>query len=227
MQATAKLATTTENLKSGLPDRLIALARQRRPYVIVLMHLVMFAVANYCAFWLRFDGNIPPVYLQLWKSSLPVLIAIRMLVFFPFRLYGGLWRYTSIHELRKITIAVVTGTSAFLLIQAVVGHTSYPRSIYLVDSLLLIFLMGGARLVPRIARESWKRRARAKTVLVYGAGDAGEMIVRDMKNNPHYDKEPVGFIDDDETKVGVVIHGVPVLGTRRDLPDILRRTNVS
>src|SRR5215831_5436556 len=222
--------TSKNNLETGLSElfgKAIALGRERRFYVLVLLHLVMAGVANYSAFWLRFDGHIPPQYMELWKWGLPVLVAIRLVIFFPFRLYGGLWRYTSIHDLRRIVLAVGTGTLIFAFMEIFAGNTSYPRSVYLVDSLILIFLMGGARIGRRMVRDSRKPGKKSKTVLVYGAGDAGEMIVRDMKNNPHYDKEPVGFIDDDETKVGVAIHGVPVLGTRRDLPDILRRTNVS
>src|SRR5215470_5277507 len=221
--------TSKNNLETGLSElfgKAIALGRQRRFYVLLLLHLVMAGLANYWAFWLRFDGHIPPQYVELWKWGLPVLVAIRLVIFFPFRLYGGLWRYTSIHDLRRILVAVSTGTLIFAFMQTLAG-TSYPRSIYLVDSLILIFLMGGARLGRRMLRDSRKPGKKSKTVLVYGAGDAGEMIVRDMKNNPFYDKEPIGFIDDDKSKLGVAIHGIPVLGTRRDLPSILRRNNVS
>jgi FlaA1/EpsC-like NDP-sugar epimerase len=222
--------TSKNDLETGLSElfgKAIALGGQRRFYVLVLLHLVMAGVANYSAFWLRFDGHIPPQYMELWKWGLPVLVAIRLVIFFPFRLYGGLWRYTSIHDLRRIVLAVGTGTVIFAFMEIFAGNTSYPRSIYLVDSLILIFLMGGARVGRKMLRDSRKPGKKSKTVLVYGAGDAGEMIVRDMKNNPFYDKEPLGFIDDDKTKLGVSIHGINVLGTRRDLPSILRLNNVS
>src|SRR5207253_1287865 len=103
---------------------------------------------------------------------------------------------------------------------------AYPRSIYFLDCLLLISMLGGIRLSRRLYREVRKTDA-TRRVLIYGAGDAGELIVRDMKNNPFYDMEPVGFVDDDRTKVGLRIHGVPVLGTRSDLSDILRNTKAS
>ena len=182
--------TSKNNLETGLSElvgKAIALGRQRRFYVLVLLHLVMAGVANYSAFWLRFDGHIPPQYMELWKWGLPVLVAIRLVIFFPFRLYGGLWRYTSIHDLRRIVLAVGTGTLIFAFMEIFAGNTSYPRSVYLVDSLILIFLMGGARVGRRMLRDSRKPGKKSKTVLVYGAGDAGEMIVRDMKNNPFYD----------------------------------------
>src|SRR5215475_8236086 len=222
--------TSKNNLETGLSElfgKAIVLGRQRRFYVLLLLHLVMAGVANYSAFWLRFDGHIPPKYLELWRLGLPVLVAIRLVIFFPFRLYGGLWRYTSIHDLRRILLGVSTGTLIFAFMQIFAGNTSYPRSIYLVDSLILIFLMGGARVGRRMVRDGRKPGKKSKTVLVYGAGDAGEMIVRDMKNNRFYDKEPIGFIDDDKSKHDVAIHGIPVLGTRRDLPSILRFNNVS
>src|SRR5215471_4283712 len=204
---------TSKNIETGpsqLFGKAIALGRQRRFYVLLLLHLVMAGVANYSAFWLRFDGHILPQYMELWKRGLPVLVAIRLVVFFPFRLYGGLWRYTSIHDLRRILLAVSTGTLIFAFMQIFAGNTSYPRSIYLVDSLILIFLMGGARVGQRMVRDSRRGGKKSKTVLVYGAGDAGEMIVRDMKNNRFYDKKPIGFIDDDKSKRGVAIHGIPV-----------------
>jgi FlaA1/EpsC-like NDP-sugar epimerase len=80
----------------------------------------------------------------------------------------------------------------------------------------------------RIAREitQVKRPGQLKQLLIFGAGDAGEMIVRDMKKNPSYNYEPIGFLDDDQAKVGRRIHGVAVLGTRKDLPWILNTHGV-
>ena len=101
---------------------------------------------------------------------------------------------------------------------------SYPRSIFFVDTLVLIFLLGGIRMSRRFynALPGFSRR---KRVLIYGAGDTGEMIVRDMKSHTKlYNYRPVGFIDDDPSKIGDRIHGVRVLGTRKDLQDIVAST---
>ena len=197
--------------------------RYRRP-IVVIVHGGLIFLANYLAFWLRFDGDIPGQYQNVMLRMLPWLVAIRCLIFVPFRLYEGLWRYTGIWDLRNIIGGVFISTGLFYaLVYGMIGLTRYPRSVFLIDSILLIGLMGGIRLGRRIYRELGDVE-REKRVLIYGAGDAGEMVVRQMRNDPRYESEPVGFVDDDSAKVGQRIHGVPVLGTRRDLPAIMVKT---
>ncbi len=194
------------------------LVRNRRTLVVAI-HLAFIVLSSYCAFWLRFDGSIPAVELALFVDLLPTLICIRGLMFVPFRLYSGLWRYTSISDLRNLLAAVACSTVIFyLLVHHALGVLHYPRSIFIIDSLLLMFMLGGVRLIRRVHREVVHPSGRTR-VLIFGAGDAGEMTVRDMKRYGDY--EPIGFVDDDRMKVGKRIHGIPVLGTRADLSQIM------
>lgn len=197
------------------------LHRFRRP-LVVLIHVSLVVLANYLAFWLRFDGVIPPEDWGLFIQMLPWLLAVRGLTFLPFRLYEGLWRYTSIWDLRNIIAGVGLSSGLFYaLVHGLFGATGYPRSVFLIDSILLVFLLGGVRMARRIYRELGPLD-REKRILIYGAGDAGEMIVRDIKNNAFYQYDAIGFIDDDPAKVGQRIHGLKVLGTRAALPSIIR-----
>ena len=190
-------------------------------WLVIVIHLLFVVIANYWAFWLRFDGQIPAREMSILVQMLPWLLVIRGVMFVPFRFYRGLWRYTGIYDLRDLSLGVAVSTFMFyLLVHWGFGLHDYPRSVFVVDSMLLVFMLGGLRLARRIQREQRHSR-RKKRVLVYGAGDAGEMIVRDMKK--HVDYQPVGFIDDDIRKVGHRIHGVNVLGTRESLPMLVSR----
>jgi len=152
---------------------------------------------------------------------------IRGLTFVPLQLYKGLWRYTGIWDLRNVIVGVTGSTVLFyILVHWIFGLRGYPLSIFIIDSLLLIFLMGGVRLARRLFF-GLKLASSGKQVLIYGAGDAGEMIVRAIRNNGgSYDYQPIGFIDDDPSKVGRWIHGVPVLGPRDKMPGILQSNQV-
>ena len=110
---------------------------------------------------------------------------------------------------------------------ALTPYSFRPKVVRKLVSHYLICLMSGIRLSRRVVRELGVRRVGARRILILGAGDAGEMIVREMTQNKGYDAEPVGFIDDDERKVGQRIHGVPVLGTRANLVEIVERRRPS
>lgn len=198
----------------------------RRP-LIVGFHIVLIVLANYLAFWIRFDGVITDEVKSLFIEMIPWLVVIRGLTFVPLQLYKGLWRYTGIWDLRNVIVGVTGSTVLFyILVHWIFGLRGYPLSIFIIDSLLLIFLMGGVRLARRLFF-GLKLASSGKQVLIYGAGDAGEMIVRAIRNNGgSYDYQPIGFIDDDPSKVGRWIHGVPVLGPRDKMPGILQSNQV-
>lgn len=192
----------------------------RRPAVVIL-HLVVAALANWLAFWLRFDGLVPSWAYVLQMQLLPVLLLVRAGTFVQFRLYQGMWRYTSLWDLCTLGAAAATGTVLFYGVTRFgLGVVAYPRSVYLIDTLLLVVMLGGSRLLPRLYRE-YMHAGDESRVLVFGAGDAGEAIVRSLNSSPVRGYRPIGFIDDDPAKTGRYIHGVPVLGTRDQISNIM------
>ena len=159
-------------------------------------------LSNYLAGYMQLDWRGSPLQSREHLETVLWLVAVRLLTFIPFRLYEGMWRYTSVRDLLNIVAAVAISTSVHYATQRwILGATVYVGSVYVLDSLLLIFFLGGIRLVRRFHREL-SRLVPEKRVLIYGAGDAGEMIVRDMRHNDFYRYEPMGFIDDDPVKVG-------------------------
>jgi FlaA1/EpsC-like NDP-sugar epimerase len=203
----------------ALPDSLL----RYRSVLIWAFHMGLAIASSYVAFSVRFDGVIPPYYAALFKDSLAALLVARGSFFIVFRMYEGLWRYTSVRDLLNILLSVALSSLAFLLfIEDVVGLTQYPRSILLIDALLLAGFSGGVRFIARAHRDLVAGTGGRK-VLIYGAGDAGEAVAREIRLRLSTDYNPVGFVDDDRTKVGARIHGIPVLGTREELPAILKR----
>jgi FlaA1/EpsC-like NDP-sugar epimerase len=205
---------------------LTRLTRQKgigRYATILVTHSALAAVSNALAFWLRFEGRIPAHEAELLLRTLPVLITLRAAAFLVFRLHQEVWAYTGLSEVRAISKGVVFSTLAFAAaLHVLIPGAGYPRSVFVIDSLLLICLIVGVQLSGSMLKELTHKRP-VNRVLIWGAGDTGEMLVRDMKSNPHYRYDPVGFVDDNPEKTGWRIHGVPVLGARDTLAGIVGR----
>ncbi len=190
-----------------------------RRALLVAVQLGLVVASNYLAFALRFDGDVPAVEFARFLDLLPWVVAVRGLAFVPFRVYEGLWKYTSISDLLNIFASVTVGTVVCGVLVALPPFFGYPRSVLIIDSLLLLIMLLGLRVSRRIADRLGRAKG-SRRVLIFGAGDAGAMIVRDMQDHD-YGYEPVGFIDDNAAKAGKYIHGVRVLGNRTDLSRLI------
>jgi FlaA1/EpsC-like NDP-sugar epimerase/lipopolysaccharide/colanic/teichoic acid biosynthesis glycosyltransferase len=198
----------------------LLIVKCRRPFIVLLDVALIFA-ANYLAFVLRFDGKLSSQEIEQFQETILPLIGIRAVAFSFFGLHAGLWRYTSIYDLQSIVSGVLTSTMLFYgWVNWGIEIGNYPRSIFIIDSLLLIGFLTGVRLPSRIFREKMIYRKRKK-VLVVGAGDTGERVVREMKTRPEYNCQPIGFVDDQIALINKRIHGVKVLGTLGDLPRLV------
>jgi len=196
--------------------------RYRRGLILVY-HAFAVTMACLIAFYLRFDGKVPAEYLPVIPYTVALFLVIRLSLFNLFGLYRGLWRYAGMADLQKILASVTLGSLLFAVLVYGSGYTSFPRSVVVMEWLLIVGMIGGVRFALRSYKDFKHSKAKeGEKVLVIGAGNAGEMLVRDMKNNPFYLYDPVGFVDDDYRKKGLTIHGVPILGTREDLPAIVK-----
>ncbi len=198
------------------------LMKWRRP-IIVVLDMVMILAANYLAFFLRFDGNLSSEEIGMFQQTVLWLLGIRGGTFAIFRLNEGRRRYTSIWDLQNIIGGVLTSTIVFFCwVHFGLGINDYPRSVFVIDAVLLVGLLAGVRLPSRIFREKIIYRKKMK-VLVVGAGDSGERVVREMKTRSEYRRQPIGFVDNQLTLLNQRIHGVRVLGTLGDLPELVEK----
>jgi FlaA1/EpsC-like NDP-sugar epimerase len=197
------------------------IVRYRR-IVVTLIFLMQAALANYLAFIIRFESVLSSSSVKQFLTYVPILLCIRSVFFVQAGLYKGLWRYASVSDLLKIITSSTLGSAVFLLIVHYgVGDSDYPRSIVVLDWLLFISISGGNRLFIRVFKEYMFSESLRKKILIIGAGNAGEMIVREMKNNREYPYEAIGFVDDDAHKKGLTIHDVPILGPSSMIPEII------
>jgi FlaA1/EpsC-like NDP-sugar epimerase len=200
----------------------------RKSIILLAGDLVAVVVASLAANYLRFDSFIAAEFVH-YSQWLVIDLVVTPIAFYAVGLYRGIWRYASVSDLILISKAV--GARSILLVSLFIllGYErGVPRSVVLIDAMIVFGLVGGVRFLTRMQRELTQARIRKtrRPVLIVGAGDAGEIILREMRNNQKLDYNAVGFIDDDPGKWGVRIHGVPVLGGREDIPRIASERQV-
>ena len=190
---------------------------------LYIVDILAINAAFYIALYLRFEGNIDPKYLKVYLNNMIYLTLVKVAVFSYFKLYKSLWKYASIEEFLQVIVAAVvsnTGVLSYLFIK----QTPLPRSVYIIVTMIDIFLIGGIRISYRMLRlltESELRLSKhSKRVMIIGAGDAGAMIIRELKNHRQLNSIPVAVIDDDIKKEGTRINGVPILGQRYDIMSV-------
>jgi UDP-GlcNAc:undecaprenyl-phosphate/decaprenyl-phosphate GlcNAc-1-phosphate transferase len=196
----------------------------------VLSDLIVVVLAYYAAFLLRFDGELVMPYYRQFLQSLPIVLVLQLGAFLGLGLYDGLWRYTSMSDLSR-QLRAVTGAwiIATLAIVFVFRLESFSRSVLILDGILLFAGVTATRVSFRLMR-SWMARLQSapvgKRILIYGAGDGGELLLRELMQNRDHGLQAVGFVDDDPQKHGRVIHGVRVLGALDRLGHLINQERV-
>jgi FlaA1/EpsC-like NDP-sugar epimerase len=193
-----------------------------RVVAVILIHAVLVTLAWFGAWWLRLETGLWDKevvrgvdYLSVCEALFWVVLLARLVTFLWFDLFQGLWRYVSLTDLVNLGKATLTGSAIYVLAIVLLrpGLRDVPRSALLIEPILCVVLAGGVRIAVRTWREIFAPASRGgRRVLIVGAGDAGELLLREMKANRHLAYVPVGFVDDDLRKQGTKIHGVPVLG---------------
>lgn len=200
----------------------------KRRIIEVILDLMLICIAYYSAYFLRFEGSLLPANIYLIRESLVWVILIKMSAFFMFGLYRGVWRYISISDLLTVFKVVNIGSVfSVLFLTFMFRFKDYSRTVLFIDWLILLFLIAGTRVLFRVLGEFLSRmREKGTNILIFGAGDTGEMVMREIKRNKSLSYNAVGFIDDDQAKIGNRIQGVPVLGSREKIKDIVKNYDI-
>jgi len=201
----------------------------RKSLSLMLVDAVLVNLAAFGSFYLRFEGNIPQEYFMTYYHTAWAGTLIYLVTFSLFGLYNRLWQYASISELISILYAVTVGTSSVVLVVYFLAPMRYPNTVAVLFWLTTTFLIGGSRFIGRILQDGVFNvhiSGIPKRVLIIGAGDAGALAVRELKNSNYREGYPVGIIDDALQKQKHKLMGIPVLGTRKDITRIVKFHNV-
>jgi FlaA1/EpsC-like NDP-sugar epimerase len=181
-----------------------------RTVAIILHDMLAASLAWLGAYWLRFNLALPPEFQTAALTTLVWVVPLQALVFWRFGLYRGIWRFASLPDLKRILLGV--GIAALLIpLVLILFRVSMvvPRSVLILDPLLLLMMMGGSRLAYR----AWKEHRLAsvlhpgsKPVLVAGAGSAADLLLRELARNPA-GFHVVGLLDDNREKRGRLVQG--------------------
>ena len=202
----------------------------RNLFIILGLDFLFIVFALYAAYWVRFEFSIPGRHFESFVDLLPYVLLIKLFFFYYFDLYIGMWRYTSLNDLFNV-VKAATVSSVLLILFVLWRHRfeGFSRSVFLMDYFFTLFTIAGLRIGTRLAFERANRErdassplkgffkilkkeaATAQRVLIIGAGNCGEKILREIHDNASIRYKVVGFLDDDPAKIGRKIHGIPVV----------------
>jgi UDP-GlcNAc:undecaprenyl-phosphate GlcNAc-1-phosphate transferase len=187
--------------------------------------LVLISAAYLGAYLIRFEGQVPKELLQQIHALLPIVLPIHIVALVFFGVYQEEWRYAGLQANFKVVKAVVVGGAlSFVAVLLLTRFTFYSRAVFVISALLLTLLIMGSRSTLRLFREWFAaRRTGGRRVLVVGAGDAGERVVRELRRHPELGLTPVAIVDDDPAKQRRKVHGVPVMGGCDEIPEVAER----
>lgn len=201
----------------------------KRSIFLLIFDVIAINLAYILAFNLRFDMNVPEVYMQTFLRNAWVLTLLKVGAFSVFRLYKVMWRYANLQDVYRFIITVAFGNIlCYGYLNAI--KSGLPRSSFAMALILDIVIMGAMRLVPLAYRQfktSYKPKSDCKQVMIIGAGEAGILVFNELKRHPEILRIPVVFIDDDVSKQGKNINGIPVYGGKEKIEEAARRFKIS
>jgi UDP-GlcNAc:undecaprenyl-phosphate GlcNAc-1-phosphate transferase len=214
--AGVKVYDEDDEAKAARDNRLTAFlvdVSYKRRIFEVLLDIVLITLAYYSAYELRFSGFARTGAWMVFLRTLPVLVFVKMAAFLATGVYRGIWRYTSIDDLVVFAKANLLGSiGSVLVILFAFRFEGVSRAVFVLDAMLMLMMLAASRMAFRLFRQVLpvSNTRPGRRVLIYGAGDAGELLLRELINNRELQYAPVGFLDDDPQKKGKVIHGLRV-----------------
>jgi FlaA1/EpsC-like NDP-sugar epimerase len=200
-----------------------------RRLAVWAVQICIFALAGVVAFLLRFDFQIPHHYAAHLAFAVPVWIVAKVIVFRSVNLNRGWWRYVSARDLIRITVGNMGGSLLGGLFILLAGPPGFPRSIFLLDGVLCLLGTAGVRVAVRLIWEASlaeKKVEGRKPTLIYGAGNAGMTLLREIQVNPGMPYDVRGFVDDRRGKKGMNILGIRVLGCGEEVEALVRKHSI-
>lgn len=194
----------------------------KRQLLMIILDFGLVAFAYYLSYRLHFDTAGFVRHFKIFLHSLPVVIACKMGVFFVMGLYRGIWDYIStIDVFDCIKAAFVSSLLAYAVVTLAYRFSNFSKGVFLIDAMFTLAFLLFARGFFRILSDFVKRRTLVgERVVIYGAGRGGELLLREILNNPNLKLRPIGFIDDNSYKSGKQLQGFPIIGTFEDLPHL-------
>ena len=202
-------------------------------WFVLCLDTVLIALSHYLAYAVRFELNLNDQTLQQFATLLPFILGIKIPCFYIFGLYRGMWRYTSLNDILNILV-VTLFSSAVIISLLLLGNrfSGLSRSVFILDCFFTFVLITAHRVSIRYLYQKFnndqsfiptEERTEKKRLLLIGAGDAAEKVLREIHDNNQLPYRAVGLVDDDPEKTGLKLHGVPVVGLIDDLEEHVRR----
>jgi len=206
----------------------------KRRLFFILSDLVLISVSLFLAFWLRFEGRIPLEYFPGIYHYLLAALILKLSILALFGIYNLSWGMFGLRDAVRLFLAWIVFSTSFMAMvmstRSLLSYPFFPRGVLVADVILDLSFLCGLRISKRFIKEIILKKngqlKNIKRVLIVGAGEAGVGVCKEMLHNPRSDYQPVGFIDDESAKRGLTIQGVPVLGDRQKIPELLKKTQI-
>jgi len=202
--------------------------RQKKLILGMIADICIVGACFVIAHYLRYEDGLSEALLADVQYLLPLVIVIKLLFYFIFRLYWNIWQFAGTHELLRIVYAnFIASVAVVAIIHIVLGYELYSYSVYIIDFILATGCVAVVRLIFRGFNQIFATfRKAGKKVIIYGAGVGGSMCLREIRQNEKLGFDPVGFIDDSEAKQRSIVQGLNVLGGFQELKTVIREGSV-